>query len=68
MMRRRFNVAKTKINYKKLARMQEEMEERMEKQRRNKNNWSGAVFTPKKPKDIADADDIIFYGQNHQRG
>lgn len=61
-------MAKVKINYKKLARMQEEMEIRMARKRQNKNNWSGATFTPKKPKDISDADDVIFYGKNHQRG
>ncbi len=55
-------MAKTKINFKKL---QMEMEERMSKQRKNRNNWTaGLCLSPPKPQDIIDFNDIMFEGKN----
>ena len=47
----------------KIERIQKEYEERLARQRKNRQNWSGAVFSPKRERSIADAEDFLFEGQ-----
>ncbi len=53
-------MAKQKISMKKL---QKDYEERMAKQRKNKNNWPGMVLAGKTDKSIQEANDVIFEGR-----
>ena len=61
-------MAKSKVNLKDL---QKRYEERLSKQRKNQGNFSGIGISPRKPKDLTDADDFMFEGSGwkpNQRG
>ena len=49
-----------------LKKKNDAMLKRLSKQRQNKNNWNGWVFTPRRERSVADAEDFMFEDKKYQ--